>query len=86
MSLYSKKQTEQGSLTSWTRQREGVVRTPEKIKPARQTHILKMADGVSYQDTETNRASTAHSLPKDGRERDLSVYGIILSERGALTS
>ena len=63
-----------GTLTSWRRQR-GAVRIRKETDGARRTHFLEMAEEGTYQDTERNRESEAHSHPGDGRGGDLSGYG-----------
>ena len=65
MSGHGKKSTEPGALTSWRRQREGLVRTRKEIDQARRTHFLETTKGGTCQDTERNRPSQAHSLPAD---------------------
>ena len=67
-----KKLAERGALTSWRRQREGLVRAREQTDRPRHTHILETAKRGPCQDMEKNRPIEAHSLPGDGRERDLS--------------
>ena len=70
-----KKSIEQGALTSWKRRREGAVRTRKETARARRTHFLETAEGGTYQDTERNRPSEAHSLSGDSRGKDLSGHG-----------
>ena len=75
LSGHRKNPTERRALTSWRRQREGLVRTPKEIDRARGTHKLKTAERGTCQDAERNQLSEGHSLPGDGRGRDLSGYG-----------
>jgi hypothetical protein len=74
-----------GVLTSWTRQMGGLVRTRKETERARGTHQLGTAEGVTCQDTKTNRPSEGHSRPEDGRGSDLSGHGKEQTKRGALT-
>ena len=53
--------TDQGPLTSWRRQTEGLLRTPKESNRPRPTHQLKTADGGTCQDTERIRPTQAHS-------------------------
>ena len=71
MSGHRKKLAKRGKLTNWRRQREGLVRTRKEIDGARHTHLLETAEGGTCQntDTERERASEAHSHPKDSRWR-----------------
>ena len=50
LSGQGKKQTDQGALTSWRRQREGLVRTWKEINRETGTHILETAEGGTCQD------------------------------------
>ena len=50
------------------------------------THSLEMAEGGTCQDTERNQPTKAHSLPGDGRGRDLSGHGKKPTDRDALTN
>ena len=52
---HGKKRTERSALTSWGRQREGLVRTRKETDQARHTHNLETAGGQICQDTERNR-------------------------------
>ena len=72
-----KKLTNQGkgTLTSWRQQREGLVRTWKETDRQRRTHTLETAEGGTCQDTESNQPTEAHSLPRDGRGRDVSGHG-----------
>jgi hypothetical protein len=83
---YGKKATGGGALTSWRRQREGLVRTRKESDRARRTHVLETAEEGICQDTERKRPREGHSRPENGRGRDLSGYGTKATERGALTS
>ena len=80
-----KKLTKQGALTTWRRQREEFVRTLKEIDRARGTHVLETADNGTCQDTEGNRPSKGHSLPGDGRGRDLSGHRKEPTQRRVLT-
>jgi hypothetical protein len=67
LSDHGKKLTERGALTLWGQQREGLVGTRKEIDQARDTHVLKTAEGGTRQDMERNRPSKGNSLPGDGR-------------------
>ena len=56
LSGHENKPTDPGALTSWRRQREGLVRTRKQTDRPRRTHLLDMAEGGpgTCQDTETN--------------------------------
>ena len=82
---HGNKPTDRGALTFWRRKREELVRTRKETDRARRTHQLAMAEGGTCQDTERKRLTEAHSLPGDGRERDLSGHGKKPIDRGALT-
>ena len=86
MSRHRKKPTDRGALTTWRRQREGLVRTRKETDRPRRTHILKTAEGGTCQDTERNQSTEAHSHPGDGRERDLLRHRKKPTDRGALTN
>jgi hypothetical protein len=86
LSGYARKQTDRGALTSWRRQREGLVRTRKETDRPRRTHVLETAEGGTCQDTQGNRPTEAHSQTGDGRGRDLSGYTRKPTDRGALTS
>ena len=43
---HRKKLTEQGTLTLWRRQREGLVRTQKETDQAKLTHFLDTAEGL----------------------------------------
>ena len=85
LSGHRKKSTDRGALTPWKQHREGPVRTRTEIDRPRRTHQLETAEGVTCQDTERNRPTEAHSLPADGRQRDLSGHRKKSTDRGALT-
>ena len=72
MSGHGKKPTDRGPLTLWGRQWNGFVRTQKQTDWAKGTHVLETAEGGTYQNTERNRLSKAHSLPGDGRGKELS--------------
>ena len=86
LSGHGKKLTDRGGLTSWRRQREGLVRTRKETNRLRRTHILETAERGTCQDIERNRPTEAHSQPGDGRGRDLSGLEKKPTDRGALTS
>ena len=86
MSRHRKKPTEQGTLTYWRQQREGLVRTQKETDRARHTDVLKTAEGGTCQYTERNRPSETHSHTGDSRGRSLSGYGKKPTKRGSLTS
>ena len=73
LSGHGKKPTERGALTSWKRQREGLVRTRKESNRARGTYSLETGEGGTHQDKERNRSSEGNSLPGDDRGRDLSA-------------
>jgi len=52
MSGHERKATEQGTLTYWRWQREGLVRTRKESDQVRRTHKLETAEGGTCQDTE----------------------------------
>ena len=85
LSGHGKKPTERGALTLWRRQSESLVGTRKEANRARGTHSLETAEGRTCQDMERNHPSDAHSLPVDGRGRDLSGQGKKPTDRGALT-
>jgi hypothetical protein len=85
LSGHGKKYTEEGALTSWRQQRDGLVRTQKEIDQARCTYLLETEGGGTCQDTERNRLSLAHSRSRDRKGRDLSGHGNKPTERGALT-
>ena len=64
----------------------GIVRTPKESDRQMPTHELETADRGTCQDTERIRLTEAHSLPGDGRQRDLSGYRKNSTDRGPLTS
>ena len=72
LSGHRKKPTEQGTLTSWRRQTDGLVRTRKETDRTGPTHVLERAVGGTCQDTETNWPSEAHSQTGGSRGRDLS--------------
>ena len=78
--------TNRGPLTNWRWQTERLVRTQKQSDRPRPTHQLEMADRGTCQDTETIRPTEAHSLPGDGRQRDLSGHQNNPTDRGPLTS
>jgi hypothetical protein len=84
LSGHGKKPTERGALTFWRRRRKGLVRIRKEIDRARRTHQLETAEEGTCQDTERNRPRKAHSLPRDGRGRNLSGHGKNPTERGIL--
>ena len=51
----------------------------------RDTHFLERTEGGTCQDTERNQLSEAHSLPGDGRWKDLSEQGKKPTKGGPLT-
>jgi hypothetical protein len=67
LSGHRKQQAEQGALTNWIWQMEGLVRTRKESERAKDTHTLETGEGGTCQNTEKNRPSEAHSLPGDGR-------------------
>ena len=71
-SRHGNKLTERRVLTNWRRNWERLVRARQETGPATCTHDLETASGWTCQDTETNQASDAHSLPGDGIGRGLS--------------
>ena len=85
LSGHRKKSTERGALTSWRRQREGLVKTQKETDRVMHTHQLEMVEGGTCQDTERNRPSEAHSLSGDGKRRSLSGHRKKLAKRGTLT-
>jgi len=74
MSGHERKVTEQGTLTIWRLQREGLVRTWKESDRVRHTHNLETAEGGTCQDMEGKRLSKAHSQSGDCRGRDLSGH------------
>ena len=50
------------------------MRIRKENEQATRTHKLETAEGGTCQDTERNRAGDVHSLPGDGRGRDLSGH------------
>ena len=53
LSGHTNKSNNQGALTVWRVQREGLVRTQKGIEQIRGTHYLEMAEGGTCQDTES---------------------------------
>ena len=86
LSGHGKKPTEQGALTSWRWQREGLVRTRQETNRAGHTHQLETAEEEICQDTERNRPSKAHSLSGDGKGKDSSGRRKKRADQGTLTS
>ena len=54
LSGHGKIQAEQGALTNWRWEREGLVRTWDETDHARRTHFLEMAEGGTCQIMEGN--------------------------------
>ena len=77
--------TNRGSLTSWRRQTERLVRTLKQSDRPRPTHLLETADRATCQHTETIRPTEAHSPTGDSRQRDLSGHKKNPTDRGPLT-
>ena len=73
-------------LTSWRRQKEGLVRTRKEADRASGTHFLETAEGVAYQDNERSRPREWNSRPRDSRGSDLSGHGHKSAERRTLTT
>ena len=86
LSGHRKNPTDRGPLTSWRRQTEELVRTPKESDRPRPTHILETADRGTCQDTERIRPTEAHSLPGDGRQRNLSGHQKNPTDQGPLTN
>ena len=86
MSGHGNNPTDRGPLTNWRRQTERLVRTQKQSDRPRPTHFLETADRGTCQDTKTIRPTEAHSLPGDGRQRDLSGHRNNPTNRGPLTS
>jgi hypothetical protein len=84
LSGHGKELTEQGTLTAWRWQREGIVKTRKETEQAVHSHTGDSRG--TCQDTERNRASKAHSPTGDSRGKDLSGHGKKQTERGSLTS
>ena len=85
LSGHRNKPTDQGALTDWRQQREGLVRTWKEIDRPRRTYLLEPAEGGTCQDTGKNRPTKVHSLSGYGRGRDLSGHGNKRTNQGALT-
>ena len=81
LSEHRKKPTDRGALTSWRRQKEGLVKTWKETDRPRRTHILETAGGGTCQDTERSRPTEVYSQTKDGRGRGLSGHGSKSTER-----
>ena len=77
--------TKRELLTSWRRQKEGLVRTRKETDRARGTHFLETAEGVAYQDTERSLPKEWNSRPRDGRGRNLSGHRKKSTEGRTLT-
>ena len=86
LSGHAWKPTDRGAPTFWRQQRDRLVRTCMETDRPRRTHFLETVEGRSCQDTQGNRPTEAHSLPGDGRGRDLSGHGKKAAKRGALTN
>ena len=65
---------------------KGLVRTREDTDRLRRTHQLETAEGGTCQDMQRNRPTETHSLPRDGRGRDLSEHAKKPTDRGPLTN
>ena len=86
MSGHRNNPTDRGTLTSWRRKTEGLVRTQKESDRPRHTHSLETANRGTCQDTERIRPTKAHSHPGDGRQkRDLSGHRKNPIDRGSLT-
>ena len=81
-----KKVIEGGALTSWRRQKEGLVRTRQESNRGKGTRRLETAEGGTCQNTERKRTNKGRSPAGDGRGRDLSEHVKKTAEREALTS
>ena len=75
-----------GALTFWKWQRDGHVMVRKITDSPSCTHFLQIKDGGTCQNTEKNRACSAHSLAGNGRGRDLSKHGKKPTQQRALTS
>ena len=71
LSGHGKKLTDRGALTTWRRQREGLVRTRKESDRQGCTHTLETAEGGTCQDTQRNRPTEVHSQTGDSRGRNL---------------
>ena len=91
MSGHGEGLTEQGALTLWRRQREGLVKTREETDREMHTHQLEMAEGGTGQDREENdRARHTHKLEtEDGgtcqdtdKNRQTEAHSLPIGGRG----
>ena len=83
---HRKEPTDQGALTSWRRQREGVVRSRKATNQARGTHELETGEEGTRQDTERNdQLRRTHKL-ETRTGRDLSEYRKKPTDQCALTN
>jgi hypothetical protein len=82
---HGKEVTKQGTLTFWTPQRKGQVRTRKGRNRARDTHFLETAEGGTSQGTARKLPSEGCSLPGNHRERNKSEHEKEVTARGALT-
>ena len=62
MSGHGKKATDQGVLTLWRRQRQGLVRIQKGIDRGKDTHFLETREGLVRTWKEIDRARVTHSL------------------------
>ena len=63
----------------------GLVRTRKESNRPTRTHFLEAAEEDTCQDTKRNRPTNEHSLPRDGRAREMSGHGKKQTDRRALT-
>ena len=80
-----KKPAEQGALTSWRRQGEGLVRTRKETNRAKHTHFLERVERGTCQEMKKKPTIEVHSLPEDSIGRNLSRHGYKPTDRGTLT-
>ena len=77
------KVTEREALTNWNGR--GTCQDTEGKQPSKGTHKLEMEEEETCQDTGGKRPRKRHSLPGDGRGRNLLGDGKEVIEREVLT-
>src|SRR5260221_435352 len=84
-SEHRKKESQQGTLTSWRGQSLGLVRTWKANKPARDTHSLERAEVGIGQNMESKQTSKGHSQTGERKVCDCSEHENKKSQQGTLT-
>ena len=83
----TRKETDRMTRTHFLEMAEGgTCQDTKETDQTTRAHSLETAEEGTCQDREINRLSDAHSLPGDGRRRDLSGHRWKPTQRRALTS